>query len=885
MPPQTTTKRAIAGWLTRLALSPLIGQAAGGFFRFIALARRNVMGVLMVFFAATGFAATFTVTTTDDSGPGSLRQAMLDANGVNASNTIVFNIAPGGHQVITPLTVLPALTGAGSSSVISIDGASQPGFAGAPLIELDCHLVTNGITVAGPEPFVISSLVINRCAGPAISLIRSLFNNLIQGCYLGTDASGKVALTNDSAIYMVGSGTALTGNLIQGLVAVYPFGGASGQIVFTAGLTATNNLFGTDITGANRLAGGGIYGDGDADFDIENNVFADGITTSIVLAKISGNFIGTDRSGTVSLGNQGAGITLIGQTTRLTPGYPHQTITNNVIKFNGGEGVVVELSGNTGDWISRNSIYANGGAGIDVGANDLQLIPNLDSVTQSGANVIFRGSMSGASNATFTLEFFSNEDIDWLTGNGEGENYLGSAIVTTGTNGSGLINVSLPVTVPVGRYITATATDTNYSTSDFSQPVQVVSGPALPNLSLSPATITATNAVSGSTNAVFTVTLSSAYAQTVSVDYATADLTATNGIDYVATNGTLVFTPGQRTNTISVPLIGTALYKPDVTFALNLSNPTNNILLTPAGVGTIHSADSMPSATVSDVTLVMSSAVSFTNVVFNVGLSAPAAAPVSVDYATAAGTISTGQGKSSGTVVFNPGDTNETVTVYFSTPPVGMADFFLNLSNPVNATIGRAQGTCTVVVEDASQTNTVPVSVADALVLANMTASTNLIFNVTLAATNAQLIVVNYFTTDGMSLAAGAEYQAANGQLLFSPGVTNLSVPVTVYEGASGTLYLNLTNANTVIGRAQAAGTVTVTPPPPAAPTLSISVTAGKAVLSWTTNSAGFGLYVGTDLTNPNGWQHITTAPTIISDQNFVTNAANLSAKFYRLKK
>jgi len=64
----------------------------------------------------------------------------------------------------------------------------------------------------------------------------------------------------------------------SGLVAVYPFGGASGQIVFTAGLTATNNLFGTDITGANRLAGGGIYGDGDADFDIENNVFADGIT-------------------------------------------------------------------------------------------------------------------------------------------------------------------------------------------------------------------------------------------------------------------------------------------------------------------------------------------------------------------------------------------------------------------------------------------------------------------------------------------------------------------------------------------------------------------------------------------------------------------------------
>jgi hypothetical protein len=611
-------------------------------------------------------------------------------------------------------------------------------------------------------------------------------------------------------------------------------------------------------------------------------VLAGGIYAETTDGIIANNFIGTDRSGTVSLGNQGAGITIMyGGVT--TPGHPVHTITNNVIKFNGDVGVVVELSGNSGDWISRNSIYANGGAGIDVGPNDLQTIPNLDSATRSGNNVILRGSINGATNATFTLEFFSDEDIDWLTGYGEGETYLGSAVITTGTNGSGRINLSFPIAVPVGQYITATATDTNYSTSDFSQPVQVVSGPVLPNLSLSPANVKVTNAVSGRTNAVFTVTLSAASAQAVSVDYATANLTAANGIDYVATNGTLMFAPGQRTNTIIVPLIGAALYKPDLTFALNLSNPTNNILLTPAGVGTIHSAEPMPSVSVSDITLVMLSTVSFTNVVFNVSLSTPAASPVSVNYATAAGTISPGQGGYSGTLVFNPGDTNETINISFITPPPGTANFYVNLSNPTNTAIARAQGACTVIVLDATRTNTVPVSVADGLVPASATVPTNLIFNVTLAATNATVIVVNYFTTDG-TVTAGSDYQAASGQLIFNPGVTNLYVPVTVDAGArTGTFLLNLTNANTVLARAQAVGTITNLSLLPA---LSLNLVSGKAVLWWTTNnSAGFGLYVSTNMANPNGWQRIITTPAIINHQNVVTNAANLPLKFYRLQK
>jgi len=173
------------------------------------------MGVLMVFFAATVLPPPSPSRPPMTAAPARCGRRCWMPMVVNASNTIVFNIAPGGHQVITPLTVLPALTGAGSSSVISIDGASQPGFAGAPLIELDCHLSPTALPLAScmasvcwPRTVCDQQSGDQPCAGQPSRLSRSLFNNLIQGCYLGTDASGKVALTNDSAIYMVGSGTA-----------------------------------------------------------------------------------------------------------------------------------------------------------------------------------------------------------------------------------------------------------------------------------------------------------------------------------------------------------------------------------------------------------------------------------------------------------------------------------------------------------------------------------------------------------------------------------------------------------------------------------------------------------------------------------------------------
>src|SRR5262249_34752180 len=127
----------------------------------------------------------FAVTTPDDAGPGSLRQAILDANTNPGLDVIAFNIGGGGAQTIRPASALPEIT-----DPVTIDGTTQPGFAGSPLIELNGKLFTDApgllITVGNST---IRGLVVNGFSGSEIHL-RGASNNLIVGNYLGTDLTG-----------------------------------------------------------------------------------------------------------------------------------------------------------------------------------------------------------------------------------------------------------------------------------------------------------------------------------------------------------------------------------------------------------------------------------------------------------------------------------------------------------------------------------------------------------------------------------------------------------------------------------------------------------------------------------------------------------------------
>jgi hypothetical protein len=121
-------------------------------------------------------ATTFVVTNTDDSGPGSLRQAILDANANAGSDLITFNIGSG-LKTITPASKLPDIT-----DPVVIDGTTQPGFSGSPLIEINASntgfdwalLISAGNTT-------IRSLIVNRFQNGGI-LLSNNGGNHIEGC-------------------------------------------------------------------------------------------------------------------------------------------------------------------------------------------------------------------------------------------------------------------------------------------------------------------------------------------------------------------------------------------------------------------------------------------------------------------------------------------------------------------------------------------------------------------------------------------------------------------------------------------------------------------------------------------------------------------------------
>jgi hypothetical protein len=187
---------------------------------------------------------------------------------------------------------------------------------------------------------------------------------------------------------------------------------------------------------------------------------------------VQGNYIGTDVTGTQPLGNLGGGVFVdtfygrggTGNTTGGTmPG------AGNLIAYNVGDGVRVNAG--TGNAIQQNSIFANGGLGIDLqaAANNSTPAPNLTSAVVSGGSITIGGTLTGAANTTLTLEFFSNP-----SGTSQGKTFLGFLKVTTDSQGKASVRATFVVRVAPGQVITATATDPSNGTSAFS-PGQLVS--------------------------------------------------------------------------------------------------------------------------------------------------------------------------------------------------------------------------------------------------------------------------------------------------------------------------------------------------------------------------------------------------------------------------
>jgi len=329
----------------------------------------------------------------------------------------------------------------------------------------------------------------------------------------------------------------------------------------------------------------------------------------------------------------------------------------------------------------------------------------------------------------------------------------------------------------------------------------------VPALSINDASVTEGNA--GTTNMVFTVTLSASSSQTVTVAYATYQDSATAGLDYTSVSGTLTFAPGETSKTVSVPVIGDRLPEWNETFAVVLSNPTNARLLDSVGAGTI--LDDEPRFTINDVSGLEGNT-GTTSFVFTVSLSLAYDQVVTVNYATADGTATTADNDyvgATGTLTFAPGETSKTLTVTVNGDrlPEPNETFFVNLSASPNALVVKGQGVGTILDDEPRLT------ISDVTHKEGNSGTTLFVFTVTLSIAYDVPVTVNYATADGTATVADNDYQAASGTLTFAPGQTTQTITIRVIgdtkKEADETFFVNLSGAtNALILDGQGLGTI-----------------------------------------------------------------------------
>lgn len=372
----------------------------------------------------------------------SLREAIIAANGTPGPQVIGFNIPTsdagfdGTAFTIRPLSNLPSLDGGGTT----IDGATQTAFTGntnpvGPEVVLSGSLISSGadgIPIHSANN-VIHSLVINGfgnnpgvCCGIGIDITGAQANgNIVTGCFIGLDANGTVGIGNgdvgvtmsrDAANNRIGGTSIAERNVISGNV-------VRGISLFSAHNLVLGNFIGTDVTGTIAIGNGeqdGISGAGGNNL-VQGNVISgnrNGINLGGSGNTVTGNFVGTDVTGTVALANREEGVVLVGSVDSDTD---NNVIAGNLISGNGLDGIGFFAAHNNatqgnriGTDINGNPSLGNGRFGVHISSgpggpasNDNRLENNLIAGNASAGVAIF----AGVRNSISRNRTFSNGDL------------------------------------------------------------------------------------------------------------------------------------------------------------------------------------------------------------------------------------------------------------------------------------------------------------------------------------------------------------------------------------------------------------------------------------------------------------------------------------------
>ncbi len=353
--------------------------------------------------------------------------------------------------------------------------------------------------IGGLDPADRNLLSGNSSVGLAVSFGTT--DCVIQNNYIGTDASGEVALPNQgggialqSLNTLVGGDSLFVGGRFPGANVVSGNVGTGILLAFLGQNSIVGNFVGTNARGVGAVPNGtGIQVLASSAQGILWNLVSGNSLSGIRVfhssgTGIAGNRIGTDLNGNAPLGNGRSGVEIVGSSSGNFVGG-----TPNTIAYNQGPGLSIgsdASDGSNDNAVFGNSIHDNGGLGIDLGNDGVtgnndcdtgrgpnlgQNAPVLTSAVPSGATTIVRGTLNSVPNSTFRVGFFSSALCD-PSGYGEGETYITEIFVTTDGSCSATFEAVLPVSAPPGSVVTATATDVAGNTSEFSACRPVTTG-------------------------------------------------------------------------------------------------------------------------------------------------------------------------------------------------------------------------------------------------------------------------------------------------------------------------------------------------------------------------------------------------------------------------
>jgi len=510
-------------------------------------------------------------------------------------------------------------------------------------------------------------------------------NLAIRRNYIGTDANGLLPIGNgayairaDAApgtqIGTPGNGNVISGNG-RGIVLGYDASGyfVRGNII---GLTKDanqamgNKEYGIQINTADNVIGGtalGSFNQIAASTYYGIFIYGAGATNN----RVEGNYIGTNVSLAQGLGNW-FGIVIYGANGNSIGGIANNT--GNFISDNVNQGIY-NWYGSRNRFL-RNFVFRNGGAGIenepqgllpndaldaDHGPNEGQNFPTVTAATAGAGSVTVSGFLASQPSTQYRVEYFVSAQCE-ASGFGEGEHYVGFQDVMSAADGKAVLGAVL-TTVYVSGFVTATATDPDGNTSEFS-PCAAIGGGGAGEFNISADPVLAYEDY-GSVQ--ITVTRTLGFSGAVSVRLKTSDGTATAPGDYSAIDQILTFADGEAIRTVTVPIVLDDTAEGDQQFQVDLSEATGGAFLGGQASATVILFDHdplYPFYTVGDIGVAPPTSGQKIAYV-PIRLSAPTDHPVTISYNTDDDTAKAGVDyvDASGQVVFAPGEKVKLVPV------------------------------------------------------------------------------------------------------------------------------------------------------------------------------------------------------------------------------